>query len=222
MVRQERLSLFLAKEQEILTDLLKQCFGFCGLIVSGHGFSATLKYPTQHAIKASGRAIQTTDLVLDYQNFPFANDYFDFIILDHVFDETSKLTEVLSEVARVLRPNGVLLISGFERLRLCARMLQKRFAKNMGTQRKPYSLLDLQARLLALQFRTEVQHFDFSRTPGLERMLRHLCPFLGVGFWIVAKQEVSPLKLVEDWSFMPKITQLVDPRPEYYTPPEKS
>jgi len=222
MPRQERLSLFLAKERTLLQTLLEGCFGFCSLVLTSHE-AALIKCPTQHQFYSSKQNLTQIDVRLDYTALPFPSNYFDCIILDHIVDVDEALPVIFREAARILRHDGVLLISGFERMRWCARLLQRQFAAKTGIKRKTYSLLDLQAQLLDLKFNTEVQHFDFCRARVLEKIIGEICPFLGTGFWLIARKQVIPLKLVEEaWDFMPAIAPVNKTRPEYYLPPKQN
>jgi SAM-dependent methyltransferase len=218
MARQERLSIFLGKERDELAQIIQDCQGFAGLIVNGH---EPLNLPfdrIQHVFTAGPKNSNANSCNINYTEMPFGNEFFDVIILNHIFDEVDEIMPVLTEAKRILRHDGVLLINGFERMRLCARVMQRRFAKKTCITRKRYGILDIQARLTELDFQIETHYFDFCKNPGLEKCLKYIVPFLGIGFWIKAQKQVAPLSPLpkNSWELKPILAPLANP--EYLTP----
>jgi SAM-dependent methyltransferase len=219
MSKQERLSLFLQKEQAALAAITEDYQGFSGLAISGHEQLYLPRYPVQHVFHASNYFSKHTDCQIDYKAQPFPNEYFDLVILYHVFDETDEISMVLKEAKRILRHDGILLISGFERMRICARVMQQRLAKRTCVGSKRYGILDIQSQLTELQFKLETYHFDFCKNKTLEKYLQNIVPFLGIGFWIKAQKEVLPLNplIANSWELDPLLTP-INTRPEYLSP----
>lgn len=219
MAKQERLSIFLQKEAETLSLITQEYQGFAGIIISGQKSLVLPEYPVRHLIRASQHFNQDIDCQIDFIQQPFPKEYFDLVILDHVFDESEDIEAILKEAKRILRNDGILLISGFERMRLCARIMQRRFAKHTCVKRKRYGILDIQAKLTELQFKLNTYHFDFCKNTTLEKYLQHIVPFLGIGFWIKAQKEVLPLNplMANHWELNSALTP-IRPHPEYLTP----
>lgn len=221
MLNQERLALFLQKEKAVLDSLIKDCQGLAGLIVNGH---EQLKKPDCHIkniFSTSSQKAAHIDCQSKFSELPFPNNYFDLVILYHVFDEAEDIKAILTEAKRILRQDGILLINGFERLRICARVMQRRFSKKTCMKRKKYDLLDIQAKLAELGFKLETEHFDFCKNKTCEKVLSHVVPFLGIGFWIKAQKEVRPLNPLAQWELKPLLNP-VNAIPEYYSPPQQN
>lgn len=223
MVKQERLALFLEKEAHELEHIIKEYQGFAGLVISGHEQLPTPQNHIKHWFFASRQKSQEIDCQINYNELPFPNEYFDLVILYHVFDEVDDIKSVLTEIKRILRNDGVILISGFERMRVCARVMQRRFAKKTCIKRKRYGILDIQAKLTELHFKLETFHFDFCKNKKLEHYLKYIVPFLGIGFWIKAQKEVIPLTPLGEntWELNPLLTTVAT-RPEYLSPQKQN
>lgn len=219
MAKQERLALFLEKEAHELAELIKDIQGFSGLSISGHENLQLPKNRIKNWFFASQQKSPTIDCQINFAELPFPNEYFDVVILYHVFDEIDDIIAVLQEAKRVLRHDGLLLINGFERTRICARIMQRRLAQKTCITRKRYGLLDILAKLTELQFKHETFHFDFCRNKWLEKYLKYIVPFLGIGFWIKAKKEVASLTPLPEAAW--ELDTLLKPmaaRPEYLSP----
>ena len=213
MARQERLSLFLDKERDELAQITQDHQGFAGLIINGHERLNLPSNRIKHVFTAGPQNSNANDCQINYTELPFANEFFDLIILNHIFDEVDEIAPVLIEAKRILRHDGILLINGFERMRMCARIMQRRFAKKTCIARKRYGILDIQSRLTTLDFQLETHHFDFCKNPKLEKCLKYIVPFLGIGFWIKAQKQVTPLNPLpqKNWELKPILTPLVQP-----------
>lgn len=213
MARQERLSIFLDKERDELAKLTQDYQGFAGLVVNGHEPLNLPGNQIKHVFSAGPQNSNTNDCQIDYTEMPFTNEAFDIVVLNHIFDETDEMTKVLTEAKRILRHDGILLINGFERMRLCARVMQRRFAKKTCVAHKRYGLLDIQARLSELGLQLETHHFDFCKNSQLEKCLKYIVPFLGIGFWIKAQKQVIPLNPLpqNSWELKPILAPLTQP-----------
>jgi SAM-dependent methyltransferase len=219
MAKQERLALFFEKESTALMHLTQGYQGFAGLLLYQHTQPNLLKNQVKHCFFASNQNTEKIDCTIDYAQQPFANEYFDMIILYHIFDEIDQIQEILLEAKRILRHDGILLISGFEKNRICARALQQEFSQKKHLNTKYCSILEIQSALNELQFKLEASHFDFCKNSTIEKYLKHIVPFLGTGFWIKAQKELLPLTPlnVESWQLESLLTP-VAARPEYSTP----
>jgi SAM-dependent methyltransferase len=100
-----------AREQRIFERVLPDLFGFYALQIGGAGM------PLLQASRVGSKftlAWNTTgDVMAEAEQLPFAENQFDVIVMPHVLEFHALPHEVLREVFRVLRPEGRLLITGF-------------------------------------------------------------------------------------------------------------
>src|ERR1700730_13815058 len=81
--------------------------------------------PSQPAIAAARRHAEADGLEIDYrvssgENLPFANDVFDIVLCVDVLEHVKDLNRVLTEIRRVLRPNGAFLFDTINRTRIAS------------------------------------------------------------------------------------------------------
>lgn len=222
MLKQERLSIFLQKERDTLAALIKDIQGLSGIVINGHEQLNLPLCRIKNIFNISSETSHEIDCQSNFSQLPFPKDFFDMVILYHVFDETEDINAILTEAKRILRHDGILLINGFERLRVCARIMQRRFSKKTCMKRKKYGLLDIQSRLAELDFKLKTEHFDFCKNKVLEKGLRHIVPFLGIGFWIKAQKEIRPLNPLAEWELKPILSNAAAAVPEFYSPPQQN
>jgi SAM-dependent methyltransferase len=100
-----------AREQAIFDRVLPDLFGFYALQMGAASIPALRESRITHKFTL---AWDTNALVLaEADQLPFAENQFDVIVLPHTLEFQALPHEVLREVFRVLRPEGRLLISGF-------------------------------------------------------------------------------------------------------------
>jgi SAM-dependent methyltransferase len=100
-----------AREQQIFDRVLPDLFGFYALQM---GCAALpLLQASRIGSKFTLAWNTTADLLAEADQLPFTDNQFDVIVLPHVLEFHALPHEVLREVYRVLRPEGRLLISGF-------------------------------------------------------------------------------------------------------------
>jgi 2-polyprenyl-6-hydroxyphenyl methylase / 3-demethylubiquinone-9 3-methyltransferase len=81
--------------------------------------------PSEGAIAAARRHAEENKLEIEYrvsggESLPFADGAFDVVVCVDVLEHVEDLRRVLSEVRRVLRPNGIFLFDTINRTRLAA------------------------------------------------------------------------------------------------------
>jgi SAM-dependent methyltransferase len=100
-----------AREQRIFDRVLPDLFGFYALQM---GCAALpLLQASRIGAKFTLAWNTTANLLAEADQLPFAENQFDVIVLPHVLEFHALPHEVLREVYRVLRPEGRLLITGF-------------------------------------------------------------------------------------------------------------
>lgn len=101
----------LAREQAYFDRTVNDIFGYNALQLGfpAHGFLSSNRMPLRFSAgNQSGNAVR-----LICTELPFDSDSLDLVVLPHVLEFSEHPHQVLREVARVLRPEGSLIISGF-------------------------------------------------------------------------------------------------------------
>lgn len=101
----------LAREQAYFDRTVSDIFGYNALQLGlpEHDFLQSNRMPLRFSAgNQSGNAVRLTCTEL-----PFDSDSLDLVVLPHVLEFSEHPHQVLREVARVLRPEGNLIISGF-------------------------------------------------------------------------------------------------------------
>ncbi len=111
----------LAWEQAALDEAVADVFGYhalqCG--TPGHDFLRTNRMPHRIVADTGPGVARLADrghsrLVIDqFEELPFASQSLDLVVLPHVLEMTSDPHQVLREVDRVLRPEGRVIVTGF-------------------------------------------------------------------------------------------------------------
>jgi SAM-dependent methyltransferase len=111
------LTTLLQRELSMLRPILDGVFGVWGLHVRPHA-EAPSALPS-HLLSAMVELALTADGALDGdarcepQCLPFASESFKLVIAQHVLEQCADADEVAAEIARVLAPEGVALVFGF-------------------------------------------------------------------------------------------------------------
>ena len=99
------------EEKRLCRDIITDIFGLYAVQLGGE--RATLHpSPTQHHLLINGA---NTDLRADGYALPFSSDALDLLIMVHTLESSDAPHAVLREAVRVLRPEGRLIIIGFNR-----------------------------------------------------------------------------------------------------------
>ncbi|MFM8557801.1 MAG: class I SAM-dependent methyltransferase, partial [Betaproteobacteria bacterium] len=111
----------LAWEQAVLDDAVVDVFGYHALQCGppGQDFLRSNRMPHRIVAHAGsdpalGAGTNHSLLSIDqFEELPFASQSLDLVVLPHVLEMTSDPHQVLREVDRVLRPEGRLIVTGF-------------------------------------------------------------------------------------------------------------
>lgn len=203
MKRQDRLALFFERERQAVEEKLNTLSGLAGVYFSGASPLVFQSPKLAHFFTAATQLLPDINLVFNEHEWPLPADFFEVVILSHPLEYGFELQAVLQEALRVLRKDGTLIITGFNRIRLCSRPIQKTLAKQSACAFKSYSSLKLLSALDEAGFVTKLSHFDFCRFPFLNELLSRCLPFLGIGFLLTAKRQLIDLKPLDEmnWNF---------------------
>ncbi len=107
----------LSRELSALTPILAGVYGNNGLFLRPHESVAPMlpAHLVSHVVAASARGENQFSGAahFDADQLPFVNDSFQLVIAQHVFERVSDADDLASELSRVLSPEGVLLVFGF-------------------------------------------------------------------------------------------------------------
>jgi SAM-dependent methyltransferase len=111
------LTRLLQRELAMLVPILDGVFGVWGLHLRPHeqapsGLPAHLLSAMLELSVAPDGGL-AGDARCDLRELPFASESFKLVVVQHVFEQTAAADEVAAEIARVLAPEGVALIFGF-------------------------------------------------------------------------------------------------------------
>ncbi len=202
MKRQERLALFFERESVALNEALAQLSGFAGLHF-GSRTPSPYKHSFKHFFTAANRECEGIDCVFKEEAHPFPNNFFELELIDHPLDSGFDFAATLKEALRTLGEDGTLILTGFNRIRLCSWPLQNTFGRELACSIKHYSTLTILSALDEAGFVTELRYFDFCRFKSLNTLFAKIIPFLGIGFVIVAKRKTIRFKPLDafKWNF---------------------
>lgn len=148
------------------------------------------------------------DVLVQPEELPFASDSVDLILLPHVLEFAESPHEVLREVERVLRPEGSVLISGFNPYSLWgARRRIARVGDGFPWQGQYLSVPRLKDWLKLLGLETQAGAFGcyapafqqegwLQRCAFMEKAGDRWWPFLGGVYLIQAVKRVAGMRLV--------------------------
>ena len=122
----------LRRELAMLTPILDGVFGVWGLHLRPQGQAPNTLPPhllsamVDLACTAEGRCVG--DASCEPQRLPFASESFKLVIAQHVFEQAASPDQVAEEIARVLAPEGIALVFGFNPASLWRPWLARRLA----------------------------------------------------------------------------------------------
>lgn len=102
------------EEARLCQETLHEVFGVLGVQLGGYQ-SLLAASPVRHKIILTRQA---GDMVADWRELPLESDSLDLLVLVHALEASQEPHAVLREAVRVLRPEGRLIIIGFNRFSL--------------------------------------------------------------------------------------------------------
>jgi len=109
----------LAREQEYFDQTVADVFGFNALQLGlpECDFLRTSRIPLRIRINREGQQHQVADQIgvlrSDFRELPIASSSADLVVLPHILEFCEDPHQILREVARILVPEGQILVSGF-------------------------------------------------------------------------------------------------------------
>ena len=160
--------------------------------------------PVQHHCAVDQRLrVGTADVVSDWQALPFANESVDVVVLLHALEQTHHPMQVLAEISRVLRPNGHVLLIGFNTWRRHARLFGHALYQTQWVGGHGFPT-GLRSQLTHVGLEVNKCHrYGFWMSKGvssnskIERLGRTFFPGLSVGYlWVIQKNVfcLTPIK----------------------------
>ncbi|MEZ5649002.1 MAG: methyltransferase domain-containing protein [Burkholderiaceae bacterium] len=206
-------------EQEQLDRMVADVFGYvalqCGMreLLSLRQNRALSRLTVTRSDDAAhyGADHRRPDLVIDtYEELPFTSDSIDLVVLPHVLEFADDPHQVLREVARVLRPEGRLIMTGFNPVSLwgLAQMLARLQGRSlMPAQGHFIALPRLRDWLKLLSFEAERGGYGCYRPPvrsarWLERTAfmepagDRWWPILGAVYALAAVKRVRGMRII--------------------------
>lgn len=101
----------LAEESALCKDFIRGSLGACGVQLGGNRF--LLRHARLRHKWWAKRAASGSDIVADCAALPFDSETMDAVVVVHALESSSRPHDVVREAVRVLRPEGRLLIIGF-------------------------------------------------------------------------------------------------------------
>lgn len=198
----------LAQEQALFDDIVSDIFGFNAMQLGFLQADLLRNSRIPFALKASETE---GNLLCETQQLPISSNTMDLVLLPHTLDFSINPQQTLREVERVLRPEGHVVIAGFNPLSAWGmrRFVSKRCSSSSALWHAHFlsalrikdwlNLLGLEVvstRLacykLPVQSATWIQRLD-----GLDKFGSRCWPMLGGIYCIVAKKRVIGMRIIK-------------------------
>lgn len=196
------------REREALTQAMPDMYGHYLLQCSVFNESVVTSTSLRHHFFASH--LPNKQLIIDYEALPFRDNSIDCVVGHHILDHQDTPQQCLREAARVVVPNGYLVIIGFNPYSTwgVSRLLQKYSLAPKGRYIASTRLMDW---LALLGFRVEhtsglqycppvfLKHFP-RLSKQIDRFLRHLgLPGAGVYVLLARKLVAGRTPIRPQW-----------------------
>jgi SAM-dependent methyltransferase len=192
-------------ERRIIDDVVADIFGYYALQVG----QADIDFLRASRITWRGRASLDgrPAVVADAHELPFASESLDLVLLPHLLEATSEPHLILREVERVLRPEGEVVISGFNPLSLWGVKRLFGWAQTPPWDAEFVSVPRMKDWMTLLNFEMRGGRFGCYRPPFasekwlsrlgfLEAMGRRWWPVAGAVYVIRARKRVAGLRII--------------------------
>jgi SAM-dependent methyltransferase len=198
----------LAQEQALFDDIVSDIFGFNAMQLGFLQADLLRNSRIPFALKTSETQ---GNMLCETQQLPISCNTMDLVLLPHTLDFSVNPQQTLREVERVLRPEGHVVIAGFNPLSAWGmrRFVSKRCSSSSALWHAHFlsalrikdwlNLLGLEVvstRLacykLPVQSATWIQRFD-----GLDKFGSRCWPMLGGVYCIVAKKRVLGMRIIK-------------------------
>ncbi len=215
----------LAWEQAALDKIVADLFGYFAVQAGSPGidFLRANRIPWRSTIGLDGAA----SVIGDAHELPFAAESLDLLLLPHVLEFSAEPHQILREAERVLRPEGQLIVSGFNPVSLWGvrRMFTRVQPDNIGVpwNTEFVSVLRMKDWLKLLNFDIRggrfgcykpafesekwLQRFDF-----LDRTGARWWPVAGAVYVMQAKKRVAGMRVIRPaWRRNPRVARALAP-----------
>ena len=188
---------FLGYEQTAIDKCLKHHHGYELMWMGVGDESKASASPIGHHFNVACDRSLAAGMVCDSFQMPFAKETIDMIVMHHVVDGLKSFDAIIAEANRVLRHDGMLLVTAFNPLRQRAHTL---YPKVVGQKTKKHfrSLTQLRKIIEPLGFSLyRHYYYGFADSPKMEAFYARCVPGLGVGYTVLFQKRVcrlTPLK----------------------------
>jgi SAM-dependent methyltransferase len=192
-------------ERRCLDDLVADVFGYFAVQVGlpDIDFLRENRIPWRTIAALDGKP----GVVADAHELPFASESLDLVLLPHLLEATTEPHQILREVERVLRPEGELIVSGFNPISLWGLRRMFGLTHNPPWDAEFVSVLRMKDWLKLLNFEMRGGVFGCYRPPFesekwlgrlgiLEAAGRRWWPIAGAVYIIQAKKRVAGLRVI--------------------------
>ncbi len=186
-------------QQEQLDHLLKNHFGFYLLLLGDYGLETVKSSRVSKHCLATAKKRLGTAVMADYHALPFAAKGIDVCVLHHAL-EVKYPQVIIEEVAKILRDDGRLVITGYNPVRQLPSQLWHIDRQPDVTCLHSVSLLRELLAKYDLQI-VKIRRFGFwQKFPRLEQLGRYVLPFFASGYVLQVQKQVTPLTpIAERW-----------------------
>lgn len=192
-------SALLETEQQVLSDLLDRHVGKHALLIGVPAQQNLLtpdKAACQTLISPVHHDKQTSYIEADLHDLPIFSGSIDLALLPHTLEHVDNPRQLLSEVCRVIKPEGLIVIFGFNpysvwglRKKIVGNLIQRQHIKNW--LKLADFALEKQSSFL---YRPPINSENiYSKLAWLERVGGIFSPLLAGAYVIVARAKVIPL-----------------------------
>ncbi|QEP43419.1 SAM-dependent methyltransferase [Ectothiorhodospiraceae bacterium BW-2] len=193
--------LWLEQEQQLLAERLSHHFGYLLLQLGSPLLFDTCRHsPIPKRLLLTEQWQQFTSLVGHYHHLPVASDSIDLVILGHLLQFNDHPHAILREVERILRPEGAVIILGFQPLRLWRinHFIHQHHPSQRGAELIASLRLFDWLRLLGLKIDYRHDYLPASPValPRWKSPLQRLNRAFNGGYMVSAIKRVIPLSIV--------------------------